>query len=163
MTTTETTAATTADEEKLAISDELVLPPASPELEAQRRHSLDQACQIARIAEEYRGRDIVVLDLTSVTPVFDYFVIASGTNPRQMFALADQVRVTMKSQGNACLGTEGETHSNWLVQDYGDIVLHIFQPETRQLYDLERLWADARKVDWRAHLGLPAALPTESL
>ncbi|OYW24340.1 MAG: ribosome silencing factor [Planctomycetales bacterium 12-60-4] len=132
-------------------------------LETQRQRSLDDACRCAQIAEEFRGRDIVVLDLTEVTPIFDYFVIATGTNPRQMYALADEIRVVMKAKGSHCHGTEGEATSNWLLQDYGDIVLHVFQPEARQLYDLERLWADAKRVNWREHLGLPPAPRTESL
>lgn len=132
-------------------------------LETQRQRSLDDACRCAQIAEEFRGRDVVVLDLTEITPIFDFFVIVSGANPRQMYALADEIRVVMKAKGSHCLGTEGEANSNWLLQDYGDIVLHVFQPEARQLYDLERLWADAKRVNWREHLGLPAAPVTESL
>lgn len=132
-------------------------------LDVQRQRSLDEACQVARIADEFRGHDIVVLDLTDVTPIFDFFVIVSGTNPRQMFALAEEVRVVMKAKGQRCQGTEGEAQSNWLLQDYGDIVLHVFHPDARKLYDLERLWADARRVDWRAHLGLPPAPAAEAL
>lgn len=132
-------------------------------LEMQRQQSRQTACRIAKIAEEFRGRDVVVLDLTEVTPIFDFFVIASGSNPRQMFALAEEVRVTMKAQNQRCLGTEGGAGNNWLVQDYGDIVLHVFQPEARQLYDLERLWADAKHVDWRSELGLPPAVESEAV
>lgn len=132
-------------------------------LEVQRQRSLEDACRVARIAEEFRGRDTVVLDLTEVTPIFDYFVITTGANPRQMFALAEEVRLKMKAQGNRCLGTEGESGNQWLVQDYGDIVLHVFQPDARLLYDLEHLWSDARPVDWRALTGLPAVPVSEAL
>lgn len=131
--------------------------------EDQRQRSLEAACHCARLAEEFRGRETVVLDLTSVTPVFDFFVITTGTNPRQMRALAEEIRQMMKARGSVSLGTEGEGNSNWLLQDYGDIVLHVFTPEAREAYDLERLWADARKIDWRAELGLPPAKPTEAL
>lgn len=147
----------------MTIDDEQIHSSVATLPEPQRQRSLDDACRIAKLAEEFRGTDIIVLDLTAVTPVFDCFVIASASNPRQMFALAEEVRVTMKAQGNQCLGTEGEANSNWLVQDYGNIVLHVFHPETRKLYDLERLWADAQRVDWRAHLGLPAAPVREAL
>jgi ribosome-associated protein len=122
----------------------------------QRQRSLEDACRCAQLAEEFRGRDTVVLDLTEVTPVFDYFVITSGTNPRQMRALAEEIRLMMKARGNRTLGTEGDGgEGNWLVQDYGDVVLHVFHPETRKLYDLESLWADAKRIDWRSELGLP--------
>lgn len=129
-----------------------------PALEPQRQRSLDDACRCAQVAEEFRGRETVVLDLTDVTPVFDYFVITSGSNPRQMRALAEEIRLMMKARGNRTLGTEGDSgDANWLVQDYGDIVLHVFHPDTRKLYDLESLWADAKRIDWRATLGVPAA------
>lgn len=132
-------------------------------LETQRLRSLDDACRCAQIAEEFRGRDTLVLDLTEVTPIFDYFVITTGTNPRQLHAMAEEVRMVMKERGNRPIGTESDAENTWLVQDYGDIVLHVFQPQTRDLYDLERLWADAKVVDWRAHLGLPPAKATEAL
>jgi ribosome-associated protein len=128
-----------------------------PALETQRQRSLDDACRCAQVAEEFRGRETVVLDLTEVTPVFDYFVITSGSNPRQMRALAEEIRLMMKARGNRTHGTEGDGDANWLVQDYGDIVLHVFHPDTRKLYDLESLWADAKRVDWRNVLGLTAA------
>jgi ribosome-associated protein len=132
-------------------------------LEAQRVRSLEDACLCAKLAEDFRGRDTVVLDLTAVTPIVDFFVIATGTNPRQARALAEEVRRMMKSRGNASRGVEGDGDATWILQDYGDIVLHVFQPAARDLYDLERLWADAKKIDWRSHLGLPAAPVTERL
>jgi len=129
----------------------------STTLEAQRVRSLQDACRCAQIAEEFRGRDTVVLDLTEVTPIVDYFVITTGINPRQMVALAEEVRVQMKVRGSRCQGLEGTHDSTWLLQDYGDIVLHVFTAEARDLYDLEHLWADGKKIDWRAELGLPPA------
>lgn len=126
-------------------------------LETQRARSLQDACRCAQIAEEFRGRDTVVLDLTEVTPIVDFFVITTGINPRQMVALAEEARVQMKTRGNLSQGLEGTHDSTWLLQDYGDIVLHVFTAEARDLYDLEHLWADGKKVDWRAELGLPPA------
>jgi ribosome-associated protein len=113
------------------------------------QHGLEDACVCAQIAEDFRGKDTVVLDLTDVTPIVDYFVITTGTSPRQLRALADEVRRVMKSRGNRPLGEEGDERSSWILQDYGDVVLHAFLPEARQIYDLEHLWADARKVDWK--------------
>lgn len=126
-------------------------------LETQRQRSLQDACRCAQIAEEFRGRDTVVLDLTEVTPIVDYFVITTGINPRQMIALAEEARVQMKLRGSIGQGIEGGHDSSWMLQDFGDIVLHVFTAEARDLYDLERLWADGKKVDWRAELGLPPA------
>ncbi|MGH7127197.1 MAG: ribosome silencing factor [Planctomycetaceae bacterium] len=118
----------------------------SPE---QYARSLRQACLIARTAEEYRGQNTVVLDLTAITPIFDFFVITSGTSRRQMHAVAEEVDRALAGEGSPRRGVEGYEGSSWILQDYGDIVLHIFTPEVRQVYDLERLWADAKRIDWR--------------
>jgi ribosome-associated protein len=127
--------------------------------DARRQRSRKEACLCARIAEEFRGQNTVVLDLTEVTPVFDFFVITSGTNPRQMRALAEECRKVLKQLGHASSGIEGEGDNSWLLQDFGDIVIHVFLPEARLMYDLERLWADAKVVDWKHELGVTPAAP----
>lgn len=111
---------------------------------------MEDACLVAKICEEYRGKDTIVLDLTRVTPIMDFFVITSGTNPRQLRALCDEVRVQMKARGHKPPATEGYEQGTWILQDWGDIVLHAFLQEARETYDLEGLWADTRRVDWRA-------------
>lgn len=93
---------------------------------------------------------MIVLDLREVTPIVDYFVVATGTSPRQMHALAEEVSRVMKKQGSRAFGKEGEAGGTWILHDYGDIVLHVFNAESRKLYDLEHLWADAPRVDWKA-------------
>ena len=130
--------------------------PTNPVLEASRRASLESACFLAKLCEEFRGKDTVVLDLTAVTPVFDFFVITTCTNPRTMAAIANEARVQMKVRGNSVPRAEGEKVSNWLLQDWGDIVAHLMLPEARELYDLEGLWADAKRVDWQTIAGVPA-------
>ncbi len=92
----------------------------------------------------------MVLDLTKVTPIMDFFVITTGSNPRQLRALSDETRVQMKSRGHKPPATEGYEQGTWILQDWGDILLHGFLPESREMYDLEGLWADAKRVDWRA-------------
>jgi ribosome-associated protein len=114
------------------------------------QRSLQDACQIAKLCEEYRGKDTVVLDLTNVTPIVDFFVITTGTSTRQMHALSDEVRVQMKVRGHKAPATEGYEQSSWILQDWGDIVLHTFLPDAREMYDLEGLWADGKRVDWKA-------------
>jgi ribosome-associated protein len=103
----------------------------------------------ARIADDYRGKDTVVLDLTEITPIVDYFVISTAANRRQMRAIAEEVDRVLSERGSQRLGIEGYESDSWILQDYGDIVLHIFTAEARAVYDLERLWADARRVEWR--------------
>jgi ribosome-associated protein len=119
---------------------------------ARRNASIRQACLCARIADEYRGRDTVVLDLTGVTAIFDFFVVTTAGSPRQMRAIAEEVQRVLSAEGSQSLGTEGADSATWVLQDYGDIVLHVFTPAARSLYDLEHLWADAVRVDWQGYL-----------
>ena len=103
---------------------------------------------MAAVADDYRGKDTLVLDMTQVTPIVDYFVVTTGTSRRQMHAIAEEVDRVLESVGSRRIGIEGYDSSSWILQDYGDTVLHVFTTETRDLYDLEHLWADAQRVDW---------------
>jgi ribosome-associated protein len=118
----------------------------------EQRRSLDHACRCALAADDSRGQDTVVLDLTGVTPIVDFFVIATANSGRQMRAIADAVTQTLRATGSRRIGKEGVDGSTWLLLDYGDIVLHVFSPEARAQYDLEHLWADAPRIDWKHHL-----------
>ena len=120
------------------------------ERKGQKEESLRLACLVARVADDYKGQETVVLDLTPVTPIVDYFVVSTATNRRQMHAVAEEVDRMLKTEGSERIGLEGYNSDAWILQDYGDIVLHVFTPEARALYDLERLWADAPRVDWQA-------------
>jgi ribosome-associated protein len=123
---------------------------ALPDKTATTTRSQNDACLAAGVCDEFRGEDTVVLDLTDVTPLFDYFVITTGRNRRQMHAIAEEVDRVLAEAGSARLGIEGYVESSWIVQDYGDVVLHVFTPEARELYDLEHLWGEAGRVDWQA-------------
>jgi ribosome-associated protein len=145
------TSTTTPDEPQSA-----ALSPAAPSASIQQ--ALELSCLAAKIADDYRGSDTVVLDLTGVTPMFDFFVISTGTSQRQMRSLAEEINRVLKSRGTRSNGVEGDVGSPWLLHDYGDIVVHVLSPEARQLYNLEELWADAKQVDWKpiaATLELP--------
>ena len=117
------------------------------------------ALTLAELCVKFRGRDTAVLDLTAVTPVFDYFVVTTGSSKRQMVALAEEADLVMKRSGAPKLGGEGDESGLWILRDYGDVVLHVLTDDARDLYDLEGLWGDAERVDWRAALGLPAEAP----
>lgn len=110
--------------------------------------SRENAIICAKIAEQYRGRDTVILDLTGITPIVDFFVISTGSTRRQMHAVAEEADRILKERGSKRVGLEGYRESNWILQDYGDVVLHVFTEDMRKLYDLERLWADAPRVEW---------------
>ena len=118
---------------------------------ATRVCATDRACLAARIAEDYRSRDVVVLDLTNITPIVDYFVVATGTSGRQMRAVADEISRVFKEIGDLRLGIEGyDNESSWTLVDFGDVVVHLQDADARTLYDLDRLWADAPRVDWQS-------------
>ena len=113
--------------------------------------SLDTARLLAQIADDYKGTDTIVLDMREITSICDYFVVTTATSNRQRRALGEEVDRVMKKRGQPRLGSEGqEAESVWLLHDYGDAVLHVFSPEGRELYDLERLWADAPRVELSA-------------
>ena len=106
------------------------------------------ALTAARVIEETRGSDIVVLDLRKVTDVFDYFVIATGSSRRQMHAMADEVKHTVRREmEDEPRSVEGYDDSHWIVMDYGDVVVHLFDVDSRAYWDLENLWADASRVE----------------
>lgn len=115
---------------------------------AKASDALDRACLCARIAADNKGRDVVVLDMRHVTPIFDYLVLATGASRRQMHSIAEEVDAAMRDAGDIRLGIEGYHSSRWILQDYGDVVVHVFDPEAREYYALEDLWADGKKVDW---------------
>ncbi|MEZ6042734.1 MAG: ribosome silencing factor [Planctomycetaceae bacterium] len=124
--------------------------------------SLANACAAGRIADELRGQNILVLDMTKLTSIVDFFVIATATSKRQMHAIADEVNRKLKREdGNTRISIEGyRTEGNWVLADYGDVVLHVFTPEGRLLYRLEQLWADAVPIDWQT--GKPTQASSES-
>ena len=92
-------------------------------------------------------RDIVVLDMRELTPMFDYFVLASGASRRQLHAMSEEIDHALEDRmGDRRLGIEGYQESRWILLDYGDVVIHLFEPETRAYYALEELWAQAKRV-----------------
>ena len=106
----------------------------------------------AKACDDFRGKEIVVLDLTSITAIFDFFIVATATSGRQMSAIAEEVNRSMKEVGSRRMGIEGQKSGTWVLEDYGDIVLHVFSEEARQLYDLEHLWGDAKRIDWQKRM-----------
>lgn len=108
-----------------------------------------RACLCARVADENKGSDIVVLDMRGITTMYDYFVIATGMSRRQTHTIADEIEKAMAEQGEYKLSTEGYEHGKWIVLDYGDVVIHVFDPQCRSYYELEELWAQAPRLDWR--------------
>lgn len=109
---------------------------------------LERACLCARVAADNKGRDVLVLDMREITPITDFMVLVTGSSRRQMHAVAEEIDDALRNAGDRRIGIEGYEASRWIVQDYGDIMVHIFDPEMREYYALEELWADAKRVDW---------------
>lgn len=105
----------------------------------------------ARVADLNRGRDITILDLRELTPVFDYFVVATGSSRRQLHAISEEIEQVLRTDFNdRKLGIEGYADSRWILIDFGDVVVHMFDEETRGYYDLEHLWAGAKRVPFES-------------
>lgn len=106
------------------------------------------ALAAARTAAENRGSNIVVLDLRDQTPIFDYFVVVTGTSRRQLHAMSEEIDHKLEDDlGDQRMGIEGYAESRWILLDYGSVVVHLLDEETRAFYDLEQLWAAAKPVD----------------
>jgi ribosome-associated protein len=103
----------------------------------------------AEVCDEKKAKEIVVLDVRKITSISDYFIVCSTSNERQARAIADDMRVRMKDLGKREMGVEGLEDARWVLQDFGDIVLHIFHESQREFYDIEGLWADAKQVRWK--------------
>ncbi len=88
-----------------------------------------------------------MLDLREITSFTDYFVVCSGSNPRQIQAISDEVSLELKRRGSLPLSLEGYDNAEWILADYGDFVVHIFSERARLFYDLERLWRQAKVVE----------------
>jgi len=100
-----------------------------------------------RAAESKKATDIKVLNLTAITSFADFFVIMTGTNQRQIQAIADEVGLQLKKARELPISVEGYDQAEWVLMDYADLVVHIFSPKAREYYDLERLWRSARAVE----------------
>ncbi|MGN0364249.1 MAG: ribosome silencing factor [Bilifractor sp.] len=96
--------------------------------------------------QDKKAIDIKVIDIGHISTLADYFIIASGSNRNQVQAMADAVDETLGKMGVSAKGTEGYQNANWILLDYGDIVVHLFDEENRLFYDLERIWRDGRVV-----------------
>ncbi len=118
---------------------------------------LDERVLMAlQAASEKKALDIVVLDLRPVATFTDFFVITTGTNERQVQAISDEVYETLKKSGSAAARVEGYKTAEWILLDYGDFIVHVFEQKARQFYDLERLWRESTRVE------LPPGITSET-
>lgn len=115
---------------------------------------LEQSKKMAHIAidalEDKKAEDLKVIDISEVSVIADYFIIASGSNRSQIQALCDQVEEKLAKEGFLVKQIEGYDTANWVLLDFGDIIVHIFDQENRLFYDLERIWKDGKEIDMAA-------------
>ena len=124
----------------------------------------ERICTALRAASDKKALDPLVLDLREVANFTDYFIITSGANTRQVQAIADEAVEQLKKQGTRASRVEGYNAAEWVLVDYGDFILHVFEDKARRFYDLERLWREAKRVELPAELtgGGGSSLRSES-
>lgn len=128
-------------------------PASTPAVRPNLARSRQLAQAAAQTAAESGGFDIVVLDMTGLTAIFDYFVIVTGTSHRQLVAIGDDIRIKLERElKDKRLSADGMESGKWIVLDFGSVVIHLFDEDTRQFYSLQALWADA--PDIAAELGV---------
>ena len=106
--------------------------------------SIQMAKLAIRAMEDKKAEDIKVIDISEVSVIADYFLIAGGTNPNQIRAMCDNVQEVLGRAGFDCRQIEGYDTANWVLMDFGDVIVHIFDKENRLLFDLERIWRDGK-------------------
>jgi len=107
------------------------------------------AVHAARIARDDHAEDVLVLDLRGISPVTDYFVIATGTSDRQLRAVCDEIAAHGKAVAQPVWHVAGRDSADWIVLDFVDVVVHLFEQSLRAYYDLELIWGEAPRIDWR--------------
>jgi ribosome-associated protein len=108
------------------------------------------AIEIARIADDKKADEVLVLNVGEVLGITEYFVLSGASNPRLVGAIADEVTSQMRERyGRSPIRTEGIREQMWVLVDYGDVVVHVFAEETRRFYEIERLYKDVPKVEWQ--------------
>jgi ribosome-associated protein len=118
----------------------------------QNGRAREMAIALARVAADTRCTNVVLLDVSHISPITDFFILGTGTSPRQMRTVCDECTETAQTAGFGTLSTSGYESSSWICVDFVDIVLHIFSDEARAFYDLDNLWADARRIEWQAQM-----------
>lgn len=119
-----------------------------PEAIDERAASLRKALHCARAAEQYKARDLVLLNVSGLASFADYFLIGSGQSSRQVQGISDNVETALRQSGIRPLGIEGRSEGHWVLMDYGDVIVHLFYEPVRHFYDLESLWSDAERIEW---------------
>lgn len=117
-------------------------------MESKEMTSKEIALLVCKAIDEKKGKNILQLELANVSLIADYFIICNGNSRAQTQAIADHVEEEMKKAGHYLARREGYAEGKWVLQDYGSVIVHIFQEEERHFYNLERLWGDAAAIHY---------------
>jgi ribosome-associated protein len=108
--------------------------------------SLEKFLFCAKLAHDKKARNLVILELKGVSSLADYFIICSGTSDRHVQAIASHIEISLKEKGSFALGIEGFRAGRWVLLDYDDVIIHVFQEKEREFYDLESLWNECPRI-----------------
>lgn len=112
---------------------------------------MDISCEMAKMAyralSEKKAEDIRIIEISEISPLADYFIIATGSNTNQIQAMVDAVDETLTKAGHQVKQIEGNRNSSWILMDYSDIIVHIFSKEDRLFYNLEKIWTDGKRIE----------------
>lgn len=125
------------------------MPPKAASIEARLEASRKFAIEAVRLSVNTRCHNVVVLDMAGVSPVTDFYVIATGTSARQMRTVCDDLDELAQKMGFRSYHRSGYEGETWIAVDYVDVVVHVFNSDARLYYDLENLWGDAKRVEWK--------------
>jgi ribosome-associated protein len=106
------------------------------------------AIEAARLAANTRCHNVVLMDVRGISPVTDYMILATGTSPRQMRTVCDDLEEWAGERGVRAFNSDGKESGSWMLIDFVDVVVHVFNTESRSFYDLDSLWGDAKLIDW---------------
>lgn len=120
----------------------------SKQAQGASQRSIELARVAARALDDKKGEDILILDVSGLLVVTDVFLLASGTSTRHVRGLMDDTEFAVRELDRRPIRREGAEYGEWVLLDYGDVVIHVFEKETRSYYDLERLWADAPQISF---------------
>jgi len=112
-----------------------------------REDTIKMVLQCINAALEKKAKDIIILDVKGLSSFTDYMIICSGSSDRQVQAITSSIEKDLKKSGTLPLGIEGEKFGQWVLMDYGDVIVHIFYEPTREFYDIERLWSDVPRME----------------
>jgi ribosome-associated protein len=124
------------------------MPPKGASIEARLQASRKFAIEAARLSHNTRCQNVIILDMAGISPVTDFYVIATGTSARQMRTVCDELDELAVKMGFNSYHRSGYEGESWIAVDYVDAVVHVFSQDARMYYDLENLWGDAKRVKW---------------